>query len=48
VSLKNRISSKSLNEQNMGVMCVAHVVRWRRFRCFGRLEHRGKDEWLSA
>jgi len=29
-------------------MCVADVVRQGRLRCFGRLERRGKDEWVSA
>jgi len=29
-------------------LCVADVVRQRRLRWFGHLEHKGKDEWVSA
>jgi len=47
VSLKNRLSSKELNE-HMGVTCAADVVRLGRLRWFCHLEIKGKDEWMTG
>ena len=46
VSLKNRISSKELNER-LGVEGVAEVVRRSRLRWFGHLERKAEDDWVS-
>ena len=46
VSLRNRISSKELNER-LGVEGVAEVVRRSRLRWFGHLERKAEDDWVS-
>ena len=47
VSLKNRKRSVDLYNL-LGIQSVADVVRHGRLRWFGHLEHRSRDDWVSA
>ena len=47
MSLKDRKRSVDLYSL-LGVQSVAEVVRWGRLRCFGHLERRSVDDWISA
>ena len=46
VSLKDRRHSEDLC--NLGINGVADVVRRGRLRCFGHLERKSVDDWVSA
>jgi len=47
VSLKNRMSSEDLNRR-LGVVGVAEIVRRGCLRCFGHLERKDRNDWVSA
>jgi len=47
VNLRNRITSSEQNKQ-MGIQCVADVVRLRRLKWFCHVDCTGQNYWVSA
>ena len=47
MSLKDRKCSEDLCSL-LGIQCVADVVRHRRLRWFGHLEHKSGNDWVSS